>query len=56
MKEIDSSTLIIRYQLEKKEDEIMERNNAGVVVKAKDTLLNYNKAILTTYGKFSDTS
>ena len=45
IKEIDLNALIIRYQPEEEENEIMESNEAGVAVNAKDALLNYSKAI-----------
>ena len=38
---IDGNALIIKY----KGEEIIEKNESGVVMKAKDTLLNYTKAI-----------
>ena len=41
IKSVDGNSLIIRY----KEEEITEKNKRRVVVKAKDALLNYTKAI-----------
>ena len=46
IKEIDSIALIIRYQPEEDEKgEISEKNDTGVGVIAKDTLLTFSKAI-----------
>ena len=45
IKKIDSNILIIWYQLEEKENEVMESNEAGVTVNAKDVLLNFSEAI-----------
>ena len=42
IKSIDGNALIIRY---KGEEEITEKNESGVAVKAKDALLNYTEAI-----------
>ena len=42
IKSIDWNALIIRY---KGEEDITEKKEDGVAVKAKDTLLNYTKAI-----------
>jgi len=38
IKSVDRNTLITKY---KGEEEIMQTNESGVVVKAKDVLLNY---------------
>ena len=44
IKEMDNNTLIVKYKSE--EEEIMEINKSGIVVLAKNALLNYTKAIL----------
>ena len=45
VKDVDPTVLIIRYQPNKEEGEIVERNKIGVGVKAKDALLNHSEAI-----------
>ena len=45
IKDINTMVLIIWYQLNEEEKDIVERNKAGVTVQAKDVLLNYSKAI-----------
>ena len=45
IKEVNSSTLIIKYKGE--EEEITKTNVVRVAVKAKHTLLNYTEAILS---------
>ena len=45
IKEIDSNVLIIRYQLDNEEDDVVEKNEAGIDVMAKNAPMNYSKVI-----------
>ena len=45
VKKIDSTVLIIYYQPDKEEEEITQKNESGVRVKAKDVLIDYSEAI-----------
>ena len=46
IKELDSIVLIIKYK-DTPEEAITEINNVGIAVKAKNTILNFTKAIPT---------
>ena len=46
IKELDSIVLIIKYK-DTPEEAITEINNVGIAVKAKNTILNFTKAIST---------
>ena len=46
IKEIDSNALIVCYQPEEEEEDIIERNRAGVGIMVKNGLINFSKAML----------
>ena len=45
VKEVDPTALIIKYKLDKEEEEIIEINKSEITIIAKNSLLNYTKAI-----------